>query len=129
MEHKSYTNYEFLDFTACFDTLNRNILFSKFYRYGIGGVGLNLTESYSADREQSAHIENFDTDMTGQNLKVIQASKSRSLSFDICLNKLNYIHKNDENIMFADDIYLTYIHKNLETLESNVNTGLVKILD
>ena len=129
LENKSYAICVFLDFTACFDTLDRNILFSKLYKYGIRGVALDLIKSYFSDRNQAVHIENSISNIDEQKLGVIQGSKSGPLFFDIYSNDLNYICENDENIMFADDTCLTYVHENLQILESHVNSRLAKILD
>ena len=42
LELKSYAICVFLDLTACLDTLDQKVFFSKLYRYGISGVALNL---------------------------------------------------------------------------------------
>ena len=44
---KSYTIAIFVDFAKAFDTINRDILIRKLYRYGIRGKPLKLLQSYS----------------------------------------------------------------------------------
>ena len=38
-ENGKYATSDFLDFSSCFDTMNRNILFDKLCRYGVRGIG------------------------------------------------------------------------------------------
>ena len=42
----------FLDFSACFDTISRDILCSKLYRYRVRGSELNFCKCYFQNRTQ-----------------------------------------------------------------------------
>ena len=46
IEEKKIIICVFLDFTACFDTVSRNILFRKLEKYGVRGVSLDFIKSY-----------------------------------------------------------------------------------
>ena len=85
--------------------------------------------SYLADRKQKVHIESFFFGIDSQSFGVIQGSKSAPLFFDIYSNDLKCICANNEKIKFADDTCHIYVHENLRTLKSHVNTRLAKILD
>ena len=52
IEHKKYAIVVFLDYSSCFDTIDRERLNEKLDRYGIRGRNLNLIKSYFESREQ-----------------------------------------------------------------------------
>ena len=119
----------FLDFSACFDTIDREILFQKLYRYGVRGVGLNFIKSYFNHREQYVSYSNKNSEILIQNLGVIQGTKNGPSFFDIYSNDLNYLCNEDECILFADDTCLTYAHTDLQYLLNHVGQRLITILD
>ena len=56
LRDKKYALWFFLEFSACFDTLSRDILYDKLYRYGVRGAALNLIESYFDNPRQYLFI-------------------------------------------------------------------------
>ena len=56
---KKYCLCIFLDYSACFDTLSREILLNKLHRYGVRGLSLNLFRSYFENRRQSVIFLQF----------------------------------------------------------------------
>ena len=129
LENKQYAICVFLDFAACFDTVDRNILFSKLDRYGVRDHSLNFIKSYFNGRRQYVSYNNINSPDAVQDLGVIQGSKLGPLFFDIYSNDLSILCESDENIHFADDTCLVYVHSDLEYLVSHVNERLSIILD
>ena len=129
LENKQYAICVFLDFAACFDTVDRNILLSKLDRYGVRDHSLNFIRSYFTGRKQYVSLNDVDSPEASQNLGVIQGSKLGPLFFDIYSNDLNILCSSDENIFFADDTCLIYVHSDLDFLVSHVNQRLSIILD
>ena len=119
----------FLDYRACFDTLCRNILFSKLERYGVRGPALELIKSYFSGRRQSVCIKDVYSRVREQNLGVIQGSKTGPLLFDIYANDFNSLCHDDENILYADDTSLVYLGDDVGTLCDHVNSRLNIMLD
>ena len=126
---KGYAIAIFLDFSACFDTINRLILLEKLKRYGIQGAPLELLSSYFSDRQQSVRYKNVVSVARAQDIGVIQGSKIGPLFFDIYSNDLNNICSDKENLLFADDTCLVYYDSNLKNLENHVNNRLKIIQD
>ena len=52
IDNKNASFALFLDFKKAFDTLNHEILISKFAKYGITGIENNWFKSYSSNRSQ-----------------------------------------------------------------------------
>ena len=74
-ERKSFGICVFLDYSKCFDTLFRNILLSKFERYGVRGIALDLLKSYFQNRNQVVEYHDAKSGVLAQNIGVIQGSK------------------------------------------------------
>jgi len=129
LTNKLYAVVVFLDFSACFDTIDRDILFEKLHRYGIRGVGLDFIKSYFENRSQYVHVNGNKSNNVFQNLGVIQGSKCGPTFFDIYSNDINELCKDDECILFADDTALTYVHQDLNYIITHFNDGFKIILD
>ena len=86
---KKFSICVFLDFSKCFDTIDREILFEKLSRYGVRGVSLELLVAYYDNRVQYVNINNFNSRALEQNLGVIQGSKTGPTFSDIYSNDLS----------------------------------------
>ena len=119
----------FLDYRACFDTICRNILFTKLERYGVRGLPLELIKSYFHGRKQFVCIKKVHSMVREQNIGVIQGSKTGPLFFDIYANDFNSLCLNDENILYADDTSLVYLGDDVDSLCDHVNSRLSTMLN
>ena len=119
----------FIDYSACFDTIDREKLFSKLYRYGIRGSVLKLVKSYFCDRKQSVLYANVQSSEMNQSLGTIQGSKNGPLFFDVYSSDLNMLVNDDSLVMFADDTAIVYVHHDLDILVDHVNEKLKIIYD
>ena len=66
-----YAFCAFLDFSACFDTIDRNILFEKLYRYGLRGICLKFIKSYFTGATQYVNVLGCKSEVEHQDLGVI----------------------------------------------------------
>ena len=124
---KKYCLCIFLDYSACFDTLSREILFKKLYRYGVRGLSLNLFRSYFDNRKQSVAFNCSSSTESEQKLGVIQGSKTGPLFFDIYSGDFDFLCTDDENILYADDTCLVYVGDDLSALELRANQKLASV--
>ena len=129
IDKKMYAICVFIDYSACFDTIRRDILINKLLKYGVRGNVLNLIKSYFTNRLQYVNYGSVKSEILEQGLGVIQGSKNGPLFFDIYSNDLSKMCTENECLLFADDTCLTYIGDNLDALVQNVNDRLSSILD
>ena len=127
-EAKCYSICVYLDFSACFDTISRDILLTKLYRYGVRKF-FKLITSYFSDRTQCVEYENVFSHTLNQNIGIIQGSKSGPLYYDQYTSEIRNLCRNDEYLMFADDTCLCYMGHDLENLVCHINNRLSTIYD
>ena len=83
-EIRSYCIRVFLDFSACFDTISRNILYSKLSKYGV-----SFLKSYIQNRRQFVAYRGASSTVQKQEIGMIQGSKLGPRFFDIYSNYMN----------------------------------------
>ena len=127
LKNKSFAICVFLDFSACFDTLDRDLLFKKMYRYGVRGRSLNMLKSYFSERKQYVRYLGSDSSVLGQDMGVIQGSMNGPLCYDIYSNDIRFLCDAEEYILYADDTCLTYVGEDFERLVTHVNSRLSAI--
>ena len=127
--NKKYCICVFLDYSACFDTLSRDILLKKLERYGVRGAGNEIMRSYFSRRKQKVMYKSHLSPEMDQNMGVIQGSKTGPLLFDIYATDFDNICTDDENILYADDTCLVYTGESLTELVDHVNGKLKIVLD
>ena len=98
----------YVDFSKCFDTLNRNILLKKMQRYGIHGVALELFKSYLDDRYQAVKVNGVTSQFKLINAGVPQGSVLGPILYLIYVNELPYISNQFSTCLFADDTTLIF---------------------
>ena len=129
LKDKLYGIAIFLDFTACFDTLDRDLLTQKILKYGIDGNPLNFIKSYFCDRKFHVAYKGKNSMEFNQNFGVVQGSKNGPLLYDIYSNDLSFVLEENDYLFFADDTCLTFWHENYENLLSTVQSKLSIIND
>ena len=75
IESKKFALCLFLDYSACFDTIDRNLLIQKLQRYGLSDRSISLIKSYFDDRHQYVKYRETNSIMTQQTVGVIQGSR------------------------------------------------------
>ena len=117
----------FLDLSKAFDTLNRDILFSKLENYGIRGVALNWIKSYFQNRKQYVQYNNVSSSHLITQCGVPQGSILGPLFFILYINDLPNASRIVEPLLFADDTSICYSHSDPEVLAAVLNEALQNI--
>ena len=129
IENKEFSCCRFLDFAKAFDTVNHEILLLKLEHYGITGIVNDWFRSYLSLRPQKVKINRFLSDEQYIKCGVPQGSMLGPLLFLINIIDMPYASKILDFHLFADDTSIFISNKNLEELETIVNSELVNISD
>ena len=124
LNDKKSTLSVFIDFSKCFDVLNRGILARKLDAYGIRGIALDLIVSYLGGRLQAVRMGNFLSDFKENEHGVTQGSVLGPLLFLIYVNELPLISNLFSACLFADDTTLIFENRGEADLVSCCNRGL-----
>ena len=114
----------FIDLEKAFNTVNHEILCDKLNYYGLRGNVNCLIRSYLSDRKQYVSIDGFDSELRDLNCGVPQGSSLGPLLFLLYINDFHFCLNNASSGHFADDTYMLYGSKSLETIETVMNTEL-----
>lgn len=114
----------YIDFSKCFDTLNREILLRKLKCYGIRGIPLSLFESYLSDRYQAVRVNGIISNFLAIDTGVPQGSVLGPILYLIYVNELPNISELFSTCLFADDTTLLFQSSDKNELVQKCNTGL-----
>jgi retron-type reverse transcriptase len=127
IDERDYSCGIFLDLSKAFDTVNHQILINKLKHYGIRGVAINWLISYLSNRKQLVSIGNVTSDQEIISCGVPQGSVLGPLLFLLYINDFDQCSDLLDFHLFADDANLFFKHKNLITLQSDLNNELNNI--
>ena len=124
LENKLSTLAIYIDFSKCFDTLNRSILLKKLEIYGIRGIPLALFRSYLTDRFQAVKVNNTISQFKMINAGVPQGSVLGPLLYLIYVNEIPNISSQFTTCLFADDTTLIFENSNKYDLFRSCDYGI-----
>ena len=118
----------FLDLSKAFDSVNRDILLSKLYIYGIRGIPFKLIKSYLTNRTQYLEVNKIKSDPCPTTIGVPQGSILSPLLFLILINDF----KNTTNlklINFADDTLVYGLINDTNNIKQKLNEEFNNIIN
>ena len=124
LEKKLSTLAVFIDFSKCFDTLNRNILIRKLEAYGIRGIPLQLFKSYLSERYQAVRVNGAISSFKLVSSGVPQGSVLGPILYMIYVNDLPYVTDLFSVCLFADDTTLVFESSYKSELSYKCNSGI-----
>jgi hypothetical protein len=127
IDQRDYSCGIFLDLSKAFDTVDHEILIKKMEYYGIRGVANNWFTSYLRDRMQTVTINNTTSSEKNISCGVPQGSILGPLLFILYINDFHQCSEFFDFHLFADDANLFSRHKNINILQSHINSELDKV--
>ena len=127
IEDHVYSCGIFLDFSKAFDTVNHQILLTKLDYFGIRGVVKDWFTSYLRNRTQFVSLGAVTSDIQPVSCGVPQGSVLGPLFFLIYVNDFHNCSKLLDFHLFADDANLFLQHRDINMLESLINSELEKV--
>ena len=124
IDHKEITAGVFLNLSKYFDTINHDILYLNFERYGIRGVALEWIKSYFKNRTQFVQYNNVFSVEKEIRCGVPQGSILGPLFFILYINDLPGVLHLTESLLFADDTSIFYSHNDPDELARVINEEL-----
>ena len=124
LHNKLSTLAIYIDFSKCFDTLNRNVLLKKLEIYGIRGIPLQLFTSYLNERCQAVKVNNVISEVKSINSGVPQGSVLGPILYLIYVNELPNISDQFSTCLFADDTTLIFKNSNKYDLFYQADYGV-----
>ena len=130
LNDKKYVAAIFLDLSKAFDSLDRNILLSKLYNYGIRGNMHSWFKSYLSNRSQCVIINNHQSGLQNVDYGVLQGSVLGPLVFLLYINDIGSIPNIEfDPKLFADDTNIFVYSPNVLDLTIKCQCTINKLTD
>ena len=126
IETKLYSCGISLDLSKAFETVNHDILLKKLENCGIRGIAKQWFCSYLSNRKQFVCFGSIKSEERLVTCGVPQGSVLGPLLFLLYIYDFSNSATNNDFYLFADDSNLFCSHKNLQSLEQNLNMQLRK---
>ena len=127
LENGEFVIGVFLDFSKAFDTVDHAILLSKLSHYGIRGSALQWFQSYLSNRNQYVTYNGVSSPVNNITCGVPQGSILGPLLFLLYINDLGHVCSSTTSILFADDTNLFKSGNDLNKMQDELNSELLKI--
>ena len=112
------------DLQKAFDTMNHEIILGKLYAIGFSEKTVARFKSYLSDRAFKVNINNHFSDLSKTSCGVPQGSIVDSLLFLLYVNDMpKAVHS--DLLLYADDSGLPFQHKDVNTIEHQLNKEIL----
>ena len=115
-----------IDLQRAFDTINHEILLGKLHALGFSEKTVAWFKSYSSDRAFKLNINNHFLDLSKISCGVPEGSILGLLIFLLYVNDMPQAVHSDL-ILYADDSGLIFQHKDVHTVEHQLNKDFAKL--
>ncbi len=121
----------FLDFSKAFDAVHHCLMLNKLEKYGARGIAHRLMASYLGNIKHYCCFDDHCSETLSCTICVPQGSGGSlgSLLYILYTNDINYLMKDFNPILFADDTTLVLVVENPTVLSLELNLHLYKISD
>ena len=127
-EMKCHQAVAFLDLSAAFDTLNRDIVCKKLSVYGFSKTSVKWFNSYLSDRKQQVMIGSTLSDPTTLTVGSPQGSILSPTLFLVLISDIELWCPDEELCGYADDTSCTITNKDIKTLQINCEEKVGELL-
>ena len=117
----------FLDLSKAFDTVNHRILMDKLYHYGFRGHAFNWIQDYLNNRKQFVEFKGELSEYQTVRCGIPQGSILGPLLFILYINDIQHSSNLLKFILFADDTNVFFSDKDIDRLQSTLNSELDKV--
>ena len=124
MDEGMYTGALFVDLRKAFDVVDHKELLKKLSAIGQNGVALQWFKNYLSDRRIVTMVNDTLSDEKVLTHGVPQGSLLGPLLFVIFINDLSSVFRSCHVHLYADDTVIYYSDKNVNVIESVLNTEL-----
>ena len=117
-----------IDLQKAFDTVNHDILLKKMEFIGFSEETTKWFKSYLSNRKFKVHIKNTFSEPENLLFGVLQGSILGPLLFLLYINDMPQA-VDCELLLYADDIFLIFQHKDITEIESALNKNFSILCD
>jgi hypothetical protein len=118
-----------LELKKAFDTLDHYFLILKLLKLGVYNGVLKLFKSYLSKRYQYVVSKNVKSSIKNLSIGVPLGSILGSLLFSRYIDDITRRFINGIFVLYADDIYIIFKHKNINQLNTLINNDLKVIME
>ena len=127
-ESKSHQAIAFLDLSAAFDTLSKDIVCQKLKCFGFDKTSINWFNSYLSDREQRVMIGSTISDPISLKIGSPQGAILSPTIFIILISDMELYCPEAQLCGYADDTSVTVQDKKLNTVKDKCESAVKKLL-
>ena len=103
IDKKKYCAGVFIDLKKAFDTVNHDLLVSKFNVYGIRGIAIHWLSNYLTNRKHYVNVDGHSSNLLDVTCGVPQGSILGQILFLIYINDICKVSDLLKFVLFADD--------------------------